>query len=123
MLGSLVVVLAALLFFQGCGKDIDPASLRGGETRATLSPAYFTGVTARAYKAAREIPEVLDSLHCYCECKKNFGHKSLLTCYVDRHAERCGICIEEALMAHKMHNEGKDIIAIRKAVDKAFGSK
>lgn len=123
MAGSLFLVLAALLFLQGCGaqSEIDAASLRGGETRATLSPAYFYGPAAKAYKAAREIPEVIDSLHCYCECKKNFGHKSLLTCYVDRHAERCGVCIDEALMAQKMHKDGKDIVTIRKAVDKQFG--
>ena len=122
--GSLIVVLTALIVLQGCSAStddsIDAASLRGHETRATLSPALFTGVTARAYKAAMEIPEVLDSLHCYCECKKNFGHKSLLTCYVDRHAEHCSVCIDEAIMAHKLHKEGKNIVSIRKAVDRAF---
>ena len=46
----------------------DVASLRGGETRPTLSPARFTGKTASTYEIAREIPEVLDSLYCYCDC-------------------------------------------------------
>jgi len=118
---------AAYLFLMGfslllvsCGSSIDPASLRGGETRQTLAPEYFTGSTAQAYRAAREIPEVLDSLHCYCECKKHHGHKSLLTCFVTTHGRNCSICIDEAVMARKLHKEGKDVVAIRKAVDKAF---
>jgi hypothetical protein len=122
-LASFFVVLAALLLLQGCGSadnKMTAESIRGGETRGTLSPAYFVGPAAKAYRVAKEIPEVLDSLHCYCECKKNFGHKSLLTCYVDRHAEYCSVCIDEALMAYQLHKEGKDVVSIRKAVDKAF---
>ncbi|MBI5902606.1 MAG: hypothetical protein HZB84_03860 [Deltaproteobacteria bacterium] len=98
------------------------AGLRGGETRMTLSPIEFTGATAHAYEIAREIPEVLDSLHCYCECKKNFGHKSLLTCYVDEHARHCDVCQDEAFMAYELHGQGMDILSIRKAVDARFAS-
>lgn len=56
------------------------------ETRPTLSPALFVGDVAQAYQAAKDIPEVLDQLYCYCRCAENFGHKSLLSCYVDKHA-------------------------------------
>lgn len=94
--------------------------LRGGETRATLSPSNFTGDAALAYQAAQEIPEVLDSLYCYCDCEKHSGHKSLLTCYVDEHALHCDICIYEALMAREMHKRGESIDAIRKAIDERF---
>lgn len=96
-------------------------SLRGGETRPTLDPARFTGLSAEAYQAAREIPEVIDSLYCYCDCEKHFGHKSLLTCFVDEHAVYCDICIYEALMARDLHRQGMDAAAIRKAVDERFG--
>jgi hypothetical protein len=123
-LASFFVLIIAVLALAGCSSSSDnqmtAESIRGGETRTTLSPSYFTGPAAKAYRVAKEIPEVLDSLHCYCECKKNFGHKSLLTCYVDRHAEYCSVCIDEALMAYKLHKEGKDVVFIRKAVDKAF---
>jgi len=114
--------LAVLVFgLAACGgSGVDPASLRGGETRQTLAPQYFTGDTAKAYVAAREIPEVLDSLHCYCECKKHQGHKSLLTCFVTTHGRNCSLCINEAVMANKLHKKGYDVVAIRKAVDKAF---
>lgn len=56
------------------------------ETRPTLSPTLFTGKIAQAYQAAREIPQVLDQLYCYCQCQESHGHKSLLSCYVDNHA-------------------------------------
>lgn len=100
----------------------DAASLRGGENRPTLPPENYTGLTAKAYQAAREIPEVLDSLYCYCDCEKHFDHKSLLTCYVDEHAVNCDICQEEALMAYDLHKQGKDIKTIREEVDKTFSN-
>ena len=61
----------------------DPSILRGGEDRKTLSPAMFTGNTARAYKIAEDYPVLLDSMYCYCNCKETLGHKSLLSCYAD----------------------------------------
>jgi len=101
----------------------DPAKIRGGETRATLSPLNFTGETAKAYAIAKEIPEILDSLYCYCDCKKHFGHKSLLTCYVDEHAANCDACLNEAFAAYELKNKGMDVVAIRKAVDEAFSKR
>jgi hypothetical protein len=121
--GSLLLVLLVISVLLASCEVMDPESLKGGETRQTLSPAYFSGKTAKAYVAAKEIPEVIDSLYCYCDCKKHHGHKSLLTCYVDTHARYCDVCIDEALDAHKMHKDGKDIVTIRKAIDKKYKSK
>jgi len=56
------------------------------ETRPTLDPARFVGKAAAAHRIAREIPDVLDQLYCYCACDKQQGHKSLLSCYTDGHA-------------------------------------
>ena len=64
-------------------------SLRMGETRATLEPNSFSDPKVRsAYQIAKEIPQVLDSIYCYCQCEESpaFIHKSLLSCYVDSHA-------------------------------------
>ncbi len=106
----------------GGGEVADISELRGGESRATLSPALFTGRVAKAYRIAGEIPEILDSLYCYCECKKHFGHKSLLSCYVDKHGAYCDVCIEEAIVAYEMYQSGSDIPSIRRAIDKRFSS-
>lgn len=122
-----IFLIFGLFFLASCSKGSNDSginsasSLRGGETRETLPPENFYGVTAQAYKAAKDIPEVLDSLHCYCECKKHFGHKSLLTCYVDEHAKNCDICINEALFAKELHDQGKDARTIREIVDQRFG--
>lgn len=56
------------------------------ETRPTLDPARFVGKAAAAHRVAREIPDVLDQLYCYCACDKHQGHKSLLSCFTDGHA-------------------------------------
>lgn len=56
------------------------------ETRPTLDPALFIGKAALAHRVAREIPDTLDQLYCYCECDRHMGHKSLLSCYTDGHA-------------------------------------
>ena len=44
------------------------------------------GKAAAAHRVAREIPDVLDQLYCYCGCDKHQGHKSLLSCFTDGHA-------------------------------------
>lgn len=125
--GFALFLFAALIALASCSQGSktgsgDAASLRGGETRATLAPERYTGATAAAYAAAKEIPEIIDSLYCYCDCKKHFNHKSLLTCYVDEHAAYCDICIDEALMAKELHDKGMDVKAIRKAVDEKYSN-
>ncbi|MBI3002374.1 MAG: hypothetical protein HYY54_01865 [candidate division NC10 bacterium] len=64
---------------------VEPAVARR-ETRPTLDPALFVGKAALAHRVAREIPDTLDQLYCYCGCDKHLGHKSLLSCYTDGHA-------------------------------------
>ncbi|MCC6501741.1 MAG: hypothetical protein IT362_01230 [Deltaproteobacteria bacterium] len=124
---NIAVLFAAvtLIALSSCQSSEAPKAsalkgFKGGETRQTLSPSSFTGDTARAYQAAPEIPEVLDSLYCYCDCEKHSGHKSLLSCYVDEHALNCDICINEALMAYELHKKGESMDAIRKAIDERF---
>src|SRR5687767_9650200 len=40
---------------------------------STLSPELFTGNQRLAYRAAREIPQVLAQLPCYCHCDRSIG--------------------------------------------------
>jgi hypothetical protein len=56
------------------------------ETRLTPGPARSVGRAARTHQIAREIPDVLDQLYCYCGCDKSAGHRSLLSCFTDGHA-------------------------------------
>ena len=91
----LVLPLLLILFSVGTeaaqkqGAVAKDESLRKGETRATLDPGQFNDARVKeAYKVAKEIPWVLDSIYCYCMCRESptFRHKSLLSCYVDSHA-------------------------------------
>jgi hypothetical protein len=51
----------------------------------TLDPGLFEGKAKRAYQVAKEIPEVLAQMPCFCECEA-FGHENLLDCFIDNHA-------------------------------------
>jgi hypothetical protein len=51
----------------------------------TLDPGLFEGKAKRAYQVAKEIPEVLAQMPCFCECEA-FGHEKLLDCFIDNHA-------------------------------------
>ena len=95
MIAGGVLVLAGVFFLYQVEKpsarssqptEVQKANLNLRESRPTLSPQQFSGRVQKAYTIARMIPEVLDRLYCYCRCRENFGHKNLLTCYVDTHA-------------------------------------
>ena len=98
----------------------DIEALKGGETRATLSPVSFVGKVARAYNVAGRNRDLLDSIYCYCNCKKTIGHKSLLSCFADKHAVDCDICQDQAFYAASRFEAGDDIAQVRFAVDKKF---
>jgi uncharacterized protein with PCYCGC motif len=88
----------------------------------TLSPGSFTGNIKLAYQAAKEIPQVLAQLPCYCHCDRGHGHKSLHSCFESEHGENCGICIGEAIMAHTMQKRGVSAADIRKQVIATYGT-
>jgi len=82
------------------------------EKGAVLDPRQFARgyepEVQRAYDAARRYPDLIDRLHCFCECKESprEHHKTLLTCFTSLHAAGCGICQEEAIEAAKMKSQG-----------------
>lgn len=39
---------------------------------------------------------------------------------MDRHAENCDICMDEAIAAYGMYKDGKDIVYIRNRIDRRF---
>jgi Protein of unknown function with PCYCGC motif len=87
----------------------------------TLSPELFTGNQRLAYQAAREIPQTLAQLPCYCHCDRSQNHKSLHSCFESEHGENCGICINEALMAYNLQKKGTAISEIRRQIIAAYG--
>lgn len=138
IVGSVFVLLAGFIGLRSFGMVggqppmIDPDTQayiervqRAGldETRPLKPPSRYNSQVAWYYKRAAEIPEVLDSIYCYCKCRENprFRHKNLLTCFTDDHASECGICMSQMKMAWKMTKKGKSISEIRFAEDNYFG--
>jgi len=61
-------------------KSIDPQT----GLPKTLDPSLFRGKAKQSYQIAKEIPEVLAQMPCFCECEA-YGHENLLDCFIDRH--------------------------------------
>ena len=53
---------------------------------ATLSPESFSGQVAKVYQIAKEAPELLEQMPCYCGCYVSDRHQNNLDCYIDRHS-------------------------------------
>ncbi|HEY0545147.1 MAG TPA: CYCXC family (seleno)protein [Pyrinomonadaceae bacterium] len=75
--------------------------------KPTLDPQQFFGKAREAYQVAREIPETLAQLPCYCYCDQGMGHKSLHSCYESDHSSHCATCVDEALLAYQLEKEQK----------------
>jgi len=95
------------------------------DATAVLDPASFSGDQQRhAYMAAREIPDVLNQLYCWCHCREStiFHHRSLLECFESDHGSQCSTCMGEATLAYDMVKRGvRDVRQIQNAIDMRFG--
>lgn len=84
---------------------------------ATLDPKLFTDtLNQNIYALAANEKAVLYQQPCYCHCDREVGHKSLLECYVDRHASVCSVCKMEAVFAYQQTKLGKTPAQIREAI-------
>lgn len=92
-----------------------------GALPPTLSPEIFSGNKRLAYQVAKDIPQTLAQLPCYCHCDRGHGHKSLHSCFESEHGENCGICMGEALMADNLGKRGVSVGEIRKQIIAAYG--
>ena len=102
------------------GPPVAPAMGKLIENRPVMSSAFYTGKAAEAYRIAAEIPKIIDSQFCYCYCKKNHQHKTLLTCFTNDHGSKCDTCINEVLYAYELYKQGKTLDEIIVLVDKKF---
>ena len=83
--------------------------------KPTLPPEQFTGEVRKAYQVAKEIPETLTQLPCFCYCDTR-GHKSLHSCYEDDHATGCTVCRDSAILAGDLKRQGLSDAEIRDKV-------
>ena len=90
------------------------------ELPPTLPADQFSGPTRDAYRAVKEIPETIAQLPCYCYCDASIGHKSLHSCFEDKHASQCTVCVNEALIAYNMQKNGMPPAKIREYIVKQY---
>ncbi len=90
-------------------------------------PDYVTGDIRAAYEWSKtpEGTAVLEQIPCYCGCKYE-GHLHARHCFwrddgtFDKHGITCSVCLDIEKKAKKMHEEGKTVCEIRKAVDEFY---
>jgi hypothetical protein len=117
------VALAAVLL-SGRARAAHPDPRPAITAEQVLPPAALprTPGAVESYAAARAVPQVLDGLHCYCDCARHSGHRSLLTCFESEHGGFCDVCMGEAVLAQQLTARGESLDAIRRAIDGQFGS-
>jgi hypothetical protein len=121
--------LLALVLFVTLGRQqghaaVHPDPRPSITAERVLPPAMLSNErgVVEAYAAARNAPRMLDGIFCYCQCARNFGHRSLLTCFESDHGSRCDICMGEATLAAQLAARGGTLQQIRRAIDERFGS-
>ena len=99
------------------------ADANGGDASASLTqdPELYRGDIRQAYIVARDHPELLAQLDCYCGCEQHEGHKNLLDCFRTNHGASCDICVGEAVTAGQMLTQGTPVDQIRDALRARFG--
>lgn len=96
-IGVLVVVIGADGFWWWQSRPVGGSALGARPAFAlpaiprnprptTLPPGLFSGKVAKAYRIAREAPELIERMPCYCGCYQTDNHQNNLDCYVDTHA-------------------------------------
>src|SRR5215469_13283911 len=104
-----VVVFAVVYFGTNAWRGRDAGAGANWHDVVTLDPALYTGPAHEAYRVAREHPELLAQLHCYCGCDRLHGHNNLLDCFRDTHGGHCAICVGEAIDAERMYQAGTPV--------------
>ncbi|MGD9679626.1 MAG: CYCXC family (seleno)protein [Candidatus Obscuribacterales bacterium] len=123
-----LLVITSSVFFSTAGTQAEPASEPAVQTpvkeasdgREVLDPEQYAGQVKAGYAAARQIPEIVEKLFCYCGCDLTDCHGSLLDCFTSDHGVDCHICQEEAIIALRLHQKGKSLAYIQKKIDKKY---
>jgi hypothetical protein len=89
-------------------------------------------ITRAAYEFAARHPEVLRYMPCFCGCEKH-GHGNNEDCFITKreaggrpvwspHGIGCGICIDVAREAARLHKAGVPLAEVRAAIDRKYRS-
>lgn len=140
-------VLAAIALASACAGEPDAPAAASPPASARTDKAAYAGelpplpevqfpmarpapITRAAYEFAARHPEVLRYVPCFCGCERH-GHGSNADCFVAKrggdgrpvwspHGIGCGICIDVAREAARMHAAGASVAVIRDAIDRKY---
>lgn len=123
---TVAVIAIGLLTIAGLGvwqmhASADATTGAGAGASLTQDPELYRGDIRQAYIVARDHPELLAQLDCYCGCEQNEGHKNLLDCFRTNHGASCDICMGEAVTAGQMLAQGTPVDQIREALRARYG--
>jgi hypothetical protein len=116
-----VVIAAGFIWWALKSPAPDTRAALPKPSVTTLDPEKFSGKTRIAYEAAREVPEVLAQLPCFCGCMSGVGHRNNLDCFHDLHGVECSMCQDIAIDARDMYKSGLDISRIRDKIKDKYG--
>jgi hypothetical protein len=105
------------------GPVVHPAPRADVNAAMIVAPGRYVGYPriAEVYRQVAAIPEVIDGLYCYCDCRYHADHYSLLDCFRDDHGAGCDICMTQAALAYRMTGEGRSLDEIRETTDRLYG--
>jgi Protein of unknown function with PCYCGC motif len=105
------VIVAALLGLSGVVvyQMRSSADAAASSNDLTLNPDLFQGEVHAAYLVAKQHPELLAQLDCYCGCEQHEGHKNLLDCFRTNHGATCATCTGEAVTAGQLYENGTPV--------------
>jgi hypothetical protein len=146
-IGARCALVAAVMLLAACAGERSSSTSASSPTTGTttgytgelppLPQVQFASarpapMTRAAYEFAARHPEVLRHMPCYCGCERN-GHGHNEDCFITRretdgrpvwnpHGIGCGICIDVAREAARLHREGVKVPDIRTAIDAKYRS-
>ncbi len=87
---------------------------------------YSSASSLQGYRIAKQMPDVLEKMPCYCGCNKGNNHHSLKECFIrpdgayDDHASGCDVCVKEAVDASQWQQQGKSLAETRSLIDAKY---
>ena len=111
-----------LVHAERSGRDRTSCCTSQNPTWSRLIPHCSPAEPVRPIEAAKEVPEVLAQLPCYCGCMSNFGHRNNLDCFHDEHGVECTMCQGIAIDARDMYKDGYEIERIRQSIKDRYGN-
>jgi hypothetical protein len=81
-----VAILAVIAWVSLRGTGEAARGDAAAKSASVMSPDSFSDERTRAaYQAAKDLPELLEQMPCFCGCLTSFGHDNNLFCFKDQH--------------------------------------